>query len=104
VYDGFAHAQSPGAQAWVERFTYHRLAAWPAPLSHSAPVGFAVQDVHTTVMGDDAMATFTAQRLMRTSAGAVTTSIGPMRVGLRFVDGDWKIDYATLASGDPLFR
>src|SRR5713226_254166 len=31
VYDAFAHAAAPGAQAWAERFTYNRPAGWPAP-------------------------------------------------------------------------
>jgi hypothetical protein len=98
IYDGFVHAQSPSAQTWVERFTYDRPAAWPAPLERSRLAGFSVRDLRTTVSGDRATATFTVQHM-----GAAAAA-NPVHVDLRWLGGDWKIDYATLASGDPLFR
>lgn len=100
VYEGFAHARAPEAQAWVERLTYDRPASWPGPLAHSALTSFALRNVSAAVAGDTATVTFTAQ--VTTRAGQTTTT--PMRVGLRAVDGGWKVDYATLAGGSALFR
>jgi hypothetical protein len=101
VYDAFVHAQVPGAQAWAERFTFDRPGRWPEPLTRSPLAGFTIRDVRIAVTGDTATAAFTAQRIVRTTAGS---SALPMRVGLRLLDGDWQIDYATLAAGDPIFR
>lgn len=100
VYDSFAHAHATGAQAWAERFTYNRPATWPGPLERSQVTGFTLTDLRPVVTGDTATATFNASV---TTAGA-GTAVTPMRVSLRFMDGDWKIDYGTLAQGSSLFR
>ena len=99
VYAGFVHAHATGAQAWVERFTYDRPSAWPGPLDRSQLVSFSVRDLRPVVTGDTATATFT----VRTTIGTSTTT-DRMRVDLRQVGGDWKIDYATLERGSVLFR
>jgi hypothetical protein len=100
VYDGFVHAQARGAQAWVERFTYNRPAAWPGPLDRGQLVSFSVRDIRPAVNADAATASFVAET--QTRAGQSATA--PMRVRLRLMDGDWKIDYATLAADSVLFR
>lgn len=100
VFDGFVHARTPEAQAWVERFTYNRPASWPDPLERASITGFVLTGVTTSVSGKAATATFTASVTART-ARATTT---PMRVGLRLIDGNWKIDYATLTRQNPIFR
>lgn len=100
VFDGFVHPRTPGAQAWVERFTYNRPASWPGPFERSSITRFVLTGVKTAVTGDAATATFTASVTARTGRATAT----PMRVGLRLIDGDWKIDYATLAGQNPNFR
>lgn len=100
VYNGFAHAHAPGAPAWVERFTFNRPADWPGPLERSQVIGVSVRDVKPRIAGDAATATFTAQVTM----GTGQTTATPMRINLRLIDRDWKIDYATLAGGSALFR
>lgn len=100
VYDSFVHAHAQGAQGWAERFTYNRPATWPGPLERSQLESFSVRDVRSTINGDTATAAFVAET--QTRAGQPATA--PMRVNLRLIDGDWKIDYATLASGSGLFR
>lgn len=100
VYDGFAHARAPEARAWVERFTYNRPAAWPRPLERSPLAAFSLRAVKPNIAGAAATVTFTAQ--ITTRAGETMTT--PMRVGLHLIDGEWKIDYATLAGGSALFR
>ncbi|HXX40177.1 MAG TPA: hypothetical protein VEP50_18830 [bacterium] len=104
VYAGFAHARATGAQAWIERFTYNRPATWPDPLDRSRLVAFSLNELRVVVTGDTATAAFTAQVTTDTSAGGAQTTASPMRIDLRQVDGDWKIDYATLAQGSTLFR
>jgi hypothetical protein len=100
VYGGFAHAQTPQAQAWVERFTFNRPPIWPGPLQQARLAAFSVRDVRPAVTGETATASFVAATQTRTGQSVTT----PMRVTLRFTDGDWKIDYATLAAGSNLFR
>lgn len=100
VYDGFAHAGAPGAQRWVERFTYNRPAGWPAPLQHTQIEGFSLTTVQVAVRADTATSTFTAA--VRTRDGKTATI--PMRIGLRHNGQDWQVDYAALAAGSPLFR
>ncbi|HLW48289.1 MAG TPA: hypothetical protein VKW09_11040 [bacterium] len=100
VYDGFIHAQAPQAQAWVERFTFNRPAAWPGPLERAQLASFSLREMRPTATGDAATATFVAETQKR--AGQPATS--RMRVTLRLIDSDWKIDYATLATGSSLFR
>ena len=98
VYDGFVHAHARGAQGWIERFTFNRPAAWPAPLERTQLASFSLRDVRPTFTGDAATVTFVAE----TQAGARPATT-PMRVTLRLLEGDWKIDYATLAAGSSLF-
>lgn len=100
VYDGFAHASSPGAEAWVARFTYNRPADWPAPLTRARVASFTLTEVRPIASGSTATATYTAR--IATVDGRVLA--GPMRVRLRANDDDWQVDYATLASGSVLFR
>ena len=100
VYDAFAHAHAPEAQTWVERFTFNRPAAWPGPLERSQVIAFFLRDVTPRIAGDAATAAFTAQVTM----GTGQTTATPMCVDLRRIDGNWKIDYATLAGGSALFR
>lgn len=100
VYDGFVHSRAPEARTWVERFTYNRPASWPRPLERSSLARFSLTGVTPAIAGDAATAAFNAQVTTRT--GETTTA--RMRVGLRLLDGDWKIDYATLERGSALFR
>lgn len=100
VYEGFAHARAPEAQAWVERFTYNRPTSWPGPLARSTLTSFALRSVAATVAGDTATAAFSAQ----TATGTGQTVTVPMHVSLRAMDGEWKVDYATLAGESALFR
>lgn len=99
IYNGFAHAGASGAQAWVERFTYNRPAAWPQPLRQSGIFQFALRDMRAAVHDSTASAAFIA---------AVTTRRGQevtkMRVALRRTGDDWQVDYASLAAGSALFR
>ena len=100
VYDGFAHASSPGAENWVARFTYNRPADWPAALARARVASFALTGVRPSVSGSTATATYTAR--VTTADGRALT--GPMRVRLRANGDDWQLDYATLAEGSVLFR
>jgi hypothetical protein len=100
VYDGFVHAQTPQAQAWVERFTFNRPSVWPGPLQRAQLTAFSIRDVRSAVTGETATASFVAAT--ETQAGQSATT--PMRVTLRLIEGDWKVDYATLAAGSSLFR
>jgi hypothetical protein len=100
IYGGFAHAHSPGAQAWIERFTYNRPASWPAPLERSAVAGFVLNEMRVAVAQDTATATFNA-RVTSRSGG---TAAGAMHVAAKLIDGDWKIDYTGLAAESALFR
>ncbi len=100
VFDGFVHARAPVAQAWVERFTYNRPPSWPGPLERASITGFMLTAIRIAVTADAATASFAASVTTRTSQ----TAVMPMRVGLRLIDGDWKIDYAALAAGSALFR
>ncbi len=103
IYDGFVHGRAAGARDWVERFTYSRPAAWPAPLEHSPLAFFSLDPIAATVTGDTAVATFTATTTVREGGGERTLRAS-MRVRLRLIDGDWKADYEMLAAGSPLFR
>lgn len=100
VYDGFVHSRAPEARTWIERFTYNRPASWPRPLERSSLARFSLTGVTSTVAANAATATFRAQLTMRNGEIATT----PMRVALRLIDGDWKVDYATLAGESALFR
>lgn len=100
VFDGFVHARAPEARAWVERFTYNRPPSWPGPLERSLITGFVLTGIKTAVTGNTATALFTANVTTRARRAAAMQ----MRVGLRLIDGDWKIDYATLAAQGPIFR
>ena len=100
VYDGFTHTSAPGAQAWVERFTYNRPADWPAPLVRSQVIGFTLSGVRANVSGDNATAVYTARVTTRDGR----TSASQMRVQLRSNGDDWQVDYSTLAGGSALFR
>jgi len=100
LYDGFVHSRAPEARTWIERFTYNRPASWPQPLERSSLARFSLTGVTSTVGADAATATFRAQVTMRSGETATT----PMRVALRLIDGDWKVDYAALAGGSALFR
>jgi hypothetical protein len=100
VYDSFVHAQARGAQGWAERFTYNRPAAWPGPFERAQLASFSIRNLRPAVNGDTATASFVAETQTRGGPSATT----PMRVTLRLMDGDWKIDYATLAAGSNVFR
>ena len=100
VYDGFAHAASPGAEAWVARFTYNRPADWPAPLTRARVAAFTLTEVRAIVSGTTATATYTA----RVTTGDGHSFTGPMRVRLRGNGDDWQVDYATLSGASVLFR
>ena len=100
VFDSFVHARTAEAQAWAERFTYNRPSSWPRPLERSSITGFALTGITIAVTGDAATAAFTATVTARTGRATATR----MRVGLRLIDGSWKIDYGTLAERNPVFR
>lgn len=100
VLAGFAHGSAPGAQAWVERFTFDRGTTWPAPLEHSSLVGFTLTAARIAVRGDTASASLTAT--LRTRTGRVLTV--PLRLALRYNGQDWQVDYGTLARASALFR
>jgi hypothetical protein len=100
VYDGFAHAASPGAEAWVARFTYNRPADWPAPLTRARLAAFTLREVRAIVSGTTAAATYTAG----VTTGDGRALMGPMHVRLRANGDDWQVDYATLAGASVLFR
>jgi hypothetical protein len=100
VYDSFVHAQARAAQGWAERFTYNRPAAWPGPFDRAQLASFSIRNVRSRVDGDAATASFVAETQTRGGQSATT----PMRVTLRLMERDWKIDYATLAAGSALFR
>jgi hypothetical protein len=95
VYDAFAHAGARGAQAWAERFTYNRPADWPAPFLRAHLAGFSLSPMQTVVAGEAASTTFDATVTSRDGQ----SRSAPMRVQLRWRDGDWQVDYATLRAG-----
>ncbi|HYM90547.1 MAG TPA: hypothetical protein VEW91_02790 [bacterium] len=99
VFDGFAHASTSGAQAWVERFSYNLPPSWPAPLRRSQIVTFSLTGMRISVNGDTAAAAFTAALGIR-GGQSVTVS---MRVVLRSNGQDWQVNYVTLARASPLF-
>jgi hypothetical protein len=100
VYDGFAHASAPGAQEWVERFTYNRPSGWPAPLQRSQVRRFTLSGMAVTVSQDAGTAAFAAAVTMRDGRTATTS----MRVPVRFNGQDWQVDYAALAAASAIFR
>lgn len=104
VYGSFAHARATGAQTWAERFTYDRPATWPASLERSPLVAFSIEGLQSRVSGDTATAAFAARITTARATGGEVHAVTPMRISLRLIDGDWKIDYATLAQNAPLFR
>lgn len=95
VYDAFAHAGARGAQAWVERFTYNRPADWPAPFLRAHLAGFTLSRMRSAVTGEAASATFGATVTSRDGQ----SRSAQVRVQLRWRDGDWQVDYATLRAG-----
>lgn len=100
VYDGFVHFGAQGARGWVERFTYNRPAAWPAPFAHSQIAAFLFSGMRIAVSGNTATAQFSAA--VTTRDGKTSTS--QMRVQLRLNGQDWQVDYGTLAATSPVFR
>ena len=100
IYEGFAHAGAPGAQEWVERFSYNRPSTWPAPLHRSQIAQFTLRGMKVAVGDETATATFTAAVTTRQGQVVMTS----MRAALRHNGQDWQVDYATLQSGSALFR
>lgn len=100
VYDGFAHASAPRAQAWVERFSYNLPPDWPSPFQRSRLVAFSLTGMRVSINGATAEAAFAADVGIRGGQ----TNTASIRVGLRFNGLDWQVDYAALARASALFR
>ncbi len=105
VYEAFAHAGHPAAQGWAERFLINTPAGWPEPLRRSPLVRFTLGEVGVRVAGDQAVATFVAEATVRVN-GTTSTIRSPLQLrAQRDEAGHWRIDYASLAAGQPqLFR
>lgn len=100
TYEAFAHPGHAAAQAWAEWFLFNTPAGWPQPLQRSPLVRFALSDFGVRVNGGGAVATFTAAVTVRTNGGTIIRS--PMQARAeKDTAGRWRIDYASLASGQP---
>jgi len=101
TYEAFTHPAHAAAQAWAEWFVFNTPAEWPRPLQRSRLVRFALSDLGVRVNGGGAVTTFTATVTVRANGG---TSIIRSPVEARAekdAAGRWRIDYASLASGQP---
>lgn len=101
VYDAFAHASHPAAGAWAARFLTRIPADWPRPVVQSRLHRFALADVRVEIRGEEGTASFVASVGLRRN-GAVEQFRAAVHVRTRRgADGRWRIDYATLADGQP---
>ncbi len=105
IYDAFAHAQQPAAREWAEWFLTNTPPGWPLPLAHSRLVSFALENLQVDVGSDQATAIFVAVTAVRAN-GSVFTMRAPVQARAeRDGSGHWRVDYATLATGQPqIFR
>jgi len=105
VYEAFAHAGHPTAQAWAEWFLTNTPSGWPQPLQRSRLVQYSLDRVQVQVSGDRATVTYVAAVSVRTDGG-VSSARSPVQVQAeKDGSGHWRINYASLASEQPqLFR
>lgn len=94
VYEAFAHAAHPSAQAWAEAFLTNLPAEWPRPLQRSRLDSFAM--IEHQVRLDGPRGTVTALIVARLRTGAVSRA-RISAVVRREEAGRWRVDYATLA-------
>lgn len=101
IYEAFAHPGHPAAQAWAEWFLFNTPAGWPQPLQRSRLVRFALGDLSVRVSGGGAVATFAATVTVRADGGTSTIRSPVQARAEKDTSGRWRIDYASLASGQP---
>lgn len=105
VYEAFAHADHPAAQAWAEWFLANTPAAWPQPLQDSRLVRFTLSGVRVRVTGSRAAVNALAAATVRTAGGTTAAPAALAVAAERDTAGHWRIDYATLARAHPqVFR
>lgn len=105
VYDAFAHAGHPSARGWAEWFLINTPSGWPQPLQRSRLVRYALENVQVRVSGDRATVTFVAAVAVRTDGEVSSARTAAEAQAEKTGSGHWRIDYATLVSGQPqLFR
>jgi len=102
VYEAFAHATHPLAQAWAEAFLTNLPAIWPEPLRRSDVI--AARWTESQVRLDGPRGAITLQGVVRTRRAADLRARVTVTV-VRDRAGRWRVDYASLARGQPeLFR
>ncbi len=105
VYAAFAHPGHPAAQEWAEWFLTNTPSGWPQPLQRSRLVRYALENVQVRVSGDRATVTFVAAVTVRTDGGLSPARTPAEAQAEKDGSGRWRIDYATLVSGQPqVFR
>ncbi len=102
VYDAFAHAGHPAAQEWAEWFLTNTPSGWPQPLLRSRLVRYALENIQVRVSGDHATVTFVSAVAVRTDGGLSSVRAPAEAQADKDGSGHWRIDYATLVSGQPL--
>lgn len=102
VYEAFAHATHTSARGWAESFLTNLPPDWPQPLERSRVTGYGITDREVRLQGARGTVTYLAVVNLR---GAQAVS-GPVTVTVvRDAAGRWRVDYATLAAGQPaIFR
>lgn len=105
VYDAFVHATNPEARTWAERFLMNTPADWPQPLLRSRMASFSLEDVRIAISGDRGTVSLVAAVALQ-AAGGIARVRAPMRIEIqRDAGGRWRLDYASLAAGQPqVFR
>jgi hypothetical protein len=102
VYDAFAHPSHPAARAWAEAFLTNLPAAWPAPLERSALAAYRLRVQEVRLMAARGAVDVLAVAVLR---GGTTLRTRFTAAVVRDDAGRWRVDYASLAAGQPqLFR
>lgn len=101
VYESFAHASHPEAQAWAERFLTKLPANWPQPLQRSPLLRVRLEQFGTRLAQGKGSVLFVAVTATRsgTARARVQASVE------QDPDGRWRVNYTSLAAAQPgLFR
>jgi hypothetical protein len=105
VYESYAHATHPQAQAWAERFLTNLPADWPRPLMRSQLRGFRFDNPGVRLSRDRGTVSFVSTTVVRSGGSAVTHRGRVTAEVQRGSDGRWRANYTSLASSHPqIFR
>jgi hypothetical protein len=103
IYEAFAHAQHPGAVDWAERFLTNLPPAWPQQLRRSRLAGYRLDQVRVEDGNDRRVVSFIVEATMPARDGLpATRSRVRSRVEVRRDQERWRVNYADLATGQPL--